>query len=207
MYIQMTQANAAELLATATAGTTGDFNVKINSNAPDKVYVTQQSTSAKGIMLPSAPVAVEKAVLTTITPLNEVKATDSKGILTNLNGFFTVEGVVTIQNGILGTQKNNFYIQDATGGINVFGKHYDSGLTVQRGDKLRVTGKVIVYNGMTEFEPTAIQKLDEGLALPTIKDTTILDLNTFANAEPLEGSLVKVTGKVSAVAVTAQITT
>ncbi|WP_066248534.1 Ig-like domain-containing protein [Neobacillus drentensis] len=194
-------ATAAELLTSTTAGTTGDFNVRINSNAPDKVYVTQQSTSNKGIMLPSAPVAVEKAVLTTITPLNEVKATDSKGILANLNGFFTVEGVVTIQNGILGTQKNNFYIQDATGGINVFG-NFDSGLTVQRGDKLRVTGKVIVYNGMTEFEPTAIQRLDEGLALPTAKDITILDLNTFTAAEPLEGSLVKVTGKVSAVVAT-----
>ncbi|WP_335547459.1 Ig-like domain-containing protein [Neobacillus drentensis] len=194
-------ANASEVLATATAGTTGDFNIKINTNAPDKVYVTQQTTTTKGIMLPSAPVSIEKAVLTTITPLNEVKATDSKGILTNLNGFFTVEGVVTIQNGILGTQKNNFYIQDATGGINVFGS-YDSGLTVQRGDKLRVTGKVIVYNGMTEFEPTAIQKLEEGLALPTVKDITILGLNTFTTAEPLEGSLVAVTGKVSAVAAT-----
>ncbi|MFL6561943.1 MAG: lamin tail domain-containing protein, partial [Bacillus sp. (in: firmicutes)] len=194
-------ANATELLATATAGTTGDFNIKIDTNAPDKVYVTQQATTTKGIMLPSAPVEVEKAVLDTITPLNEVKATDSKGILTNLNGFFTVEGVVTIQNGILGTQKNNFYIQDATGGINVFGS-FDSGLTVQRGDKLRVTGKVIVYNGMTEFEPTAIQKIEEGLALPTTKDITILELNTFATAEPLEGSLVKVTGKVSAVAAT-----
>ena len=194
-------ANASEVLATATTGSTGDFNVKINKNAPDKVYVTQQTTTTKGIMLPSTPVAIEKAVLDTITPLNEVKATDSKGILTNLNGFFTVEGVVTIQNGILGTQKNNFYIQDATGGINVFGS-LDSGLTVQRGDKLRVTGKVIVYNGMTEFEPTAIQKLEEGLALPTAKDMSILDLNTFATAEPLEGSLVKVTAKVSAVAVT-----
>ncbi|MCM3115336.1 Ig-like domain-containing protein [Neobacillus sp. MER 74] len=194
--------SATEALATATAGTTGDFNIKINSNAPDKVYVTQQTASAKGIMLPSAPVAIEKAVLNTITPLNEVKATDSKGILTNLNGFFTVEGIVTIQNGILGTQKNNFYIQDATGGINVFGS-LDSGLTVQRGDKLRVTGKVIVYKGMTEFEPTAIQKLDEGLALPTVKEVTIPEVTTFASAEPLEGSLVKVTGKISAVEVTA----
>ncbi|MEH7744711.1 DUF4350 domain-containing protein, partial [Neobacillus drentensis] len=195
-------ANATELLETATAGATGDFNIKINTSAPDQVYVTQQYSTAKGIMLESAPVAIEKAVLNTITPLNEVKATDSRGILTNLNGFFTVEGIVTIQNGILGTQKNNFYIQDATGGINVFGS-LDSGLTVQRGDKLRVTGKVIVYKGMTEFEPTAIQKLDEGLALPTVKEVTIPEVTTFATAEPLEGSLVKVTGKISAVEVTA----
>jgi hypothetical protein len=182
------------------AGSTGDFNITIN-NAPDKVYVTQKTTSDKGTMLESVPVAIEKAVLDVVTPLNEVKATDSKGILLNLNNFYTVEGVVTVQNGILGTQKNNYYIQDQTGGINVFGS-FDSGLTIQRGDKLKVTGKVIVYNGLTEFEPTAIVKVSEGNPIPAVKDITILDLTTFTVAEPLEGSLVKVSGKVSAVAAT-----
>ena len=59
--------------------TTGDFTRIHLQNAPDNVYVTQQSTSNKGIMLESAPVPIEKAVLDTITPLNEVKATDLKG--------------------------------------------------------------------------------------------------------------------------------
>jgi DNA/RNA endonuclease YhcR with UshA esterase domain len=179
---------------------TGEFSVTIN-NAPDTVYVTQKSSSAKGIMLESIPVSITKTATDTITPLKDVKATDSKGILTNLNKFFTVEGIVTIENGVLGTQKNNYYIQDETGGINVFGS-FDSGLTVERGDKLRVTGKVIVYNGMTEFEPTAISKINEGNAIPVMKDISILDLNTFAVAEPLEGSLVKLSGKISAVAAT-----
>lgn len=180
------------------AGSSGDFNIIIN-NAPNKVYVTQKTTSDKGTMLESLPVPIEKAVLDVVTPLNEVKATDSKGILLNLNNFYTIEGVVTVQNGVLGTQKNNYYIQDETGGINVFGS-FDSGLNIQRGDKLKVTGKVIVYNGLTEFEPTAIVKISEGNPLPAAKDITILDLNTFTTAEPLEGSLVKVSGKVTAVA-------
>lgn len=182
------------------AGTSGDFSITIN-NAPDKVYVTQKTTSDKGTMLESLPVPIEKAVLDVVTPINEVKATDSKGILLNLNNFYTIEGVVTVQNGVLGTQKNNYYIQDETGGINVFGS-FDSGLSIQRGDKLKVTGKVIVYNGLTEFEPTAIVKISEGNPIPAVKDITILDLNTFTVAEPLEGSLVKVSGKVSAVAAT-----
>jgi DNA/RNA endonuclease YhcR with UshA esterase domain len=180
------------------AGSTGDFTFTIN-NAPDKVFVTQKTSSDKGIMLESTPVAVEKAVLDVVTPINEVKATDSKGILTNLNGFYTIEGIVTVENGIMGTQKNNFYIQDATGGINIFGS-FDSGLTFKRGDKLKITGKLIQYNGLSEFEPTAITRLNEGEAVPAAKDTTILGLNTFTVAEPLEGSLIKVSGKVSAVA-------
>jgi hypothetical protein len=187
-------------LATKEAGSKGEFTLNFE-NAPTTIHVTQVSSGNKGIMLESIPVAVEKAALDEVTPINEVKATDSKGILTNLNSFFTVEGIVTVQNGVLGSQKNNYYIQDETGGINVFG-NFDSGLTITRGDQLKVTGKVIVYNGLTEFEPTAITKVSEGNALPEPKEITTNDLNTFAVAEPLEGSLVKVSGKVTAVAAT-----
>lgn len=193
-------ANLTQKLATKDTGAKGEFTLTF-TNAPATVYVTQITSSSKGIMLESNPVAIEKAVLDTVTTIKEVKVTDDKGILTNLNSFFTIEGVVTVQNGVLGTQKNNYYIQDETGGINVFGS-FESGLSIQRGDKLKVTGKVIVYNGLTEFEPTAIVKVSEGNPIPAVKDITILDLITFTVAEPLEGSLVKVSGKVSAVAVT-----
>ncbi|WP_163102101.1 DUF4350 domain-containing protein [Peribacillus alkalitolerans] len=180
---------------------TGGFTAVNFENAPDTIYVTQQSSSSKGIMLESVPVAVTKTATDIVTPIKDVKVTNSSGILTNLNKFFAIEGVVTIENNILGAQKNNFYIQDATGGINVFGS-FDSGLTIQRGDKLRITGKVIVFNGMTEFEPTTITKVDEGNALPAEKDIAILNLTSFATAEPLEGSLVRLNGKISAVVAT-----
>lgn len=178
---------------------TGAFNAITFNNAPATVYVTQQSSDSKGVMLESVPVSIEKAATDVVTPLDEVKVTDSKGILSNLNQFFTVEGVVTVDNGVMGTQKNNFYIQDGTAGINIFG-FYDSGLKIVRGDKLKITGKLIQYNGLTELEATAITKVSEGNEIPAAKDASILDLNTFTVAEPLEGSLVRVSGKVSSVA-------
>jgi 2',3'-cyclic-nucleotide 2'-phosphodiesterase (5'-nucleotidase family)/DNA/RNA endonuclease YhcR with UshA esterase domain len=178
---------------------TGGFSAVTFENAPDTIYVTQQSSSNKGIKLESVPVAVAKTLTDTVTPLNVVKETNSSGILTNLNKFFTVEGVVTVDNGIMGSQKNNFFIQDATGGINIFGNVFDStSLNIKQGDMLKVTGKVIVYNGLTELEATSITRISEGNALPVVKDITILDLNTFSIAEPLEGTLVKVSGKVTA---------
>jgi len=180
---------------------TGAFSATFN-NAPTTVYVTQQSITNKGIKLESVPVSVTKTSTEAITKLNEVRASDAKGQPVNLNKFFTVEGVATVDNGVLGTQKQNFYLQDETGGINVFHTSFDSGFTVVKGDKLRVTGKVIYYNGLTEFEPTSIVKISEGNAVPVAKDLTILDLTTFTIAEPLEGSLVTVTGKVSATAST-----
>jgi DNA/RNA endonuclease YhcR with UshA esterase domain len=178
---------------------TGGFSAVTFDNAPNTIYVTQQSSSINGIMLEGTPVAVTKTSTEAVTPLNVVKETNSSGVLTNLNKFYTVEGVVTVDNGIMGTQKNNFFLQDATGGINVFGNVFDStSLNIKQGDRLKVTGKVIVYNGLAELEATSITRISEGNALPTVKDITILDLNTFTIAEPLEGTLVKVSGKVTA---------
>ncbi|MEH7116864.1 Ig-like domain-containing protein, partial [Neobacillus vireti] len=182
-----------------TAGTSGDFTVTFD-NAPNTVYVTQITSSAKGIMLQSVPVSVSKADTTAVTKIAEVRTSDSKGQPVNLNKFFTIEGVATVDNQILGTQKQNFYVQDDTAGINIFNTSLDLGYQILKGDKVRITGKVLYYNGLTEFEPTSIEKISEGNPIPAAKTLTIADLNTYATAEPLEGSLVTVSGKVSAVA-------
>jgi glucan-binding YG repeat protein/uncharacterized protein YdeI (BOF family) len=183
------------------AGTSGDFSATI-ANAPNTVYVTQITTSPKGIMLESAPVSVTKADTTQVTKINEVRAYDANGKPLNLDKYYTIEGVATVDNQILGTQKQNFYIQDATAGINIFSTSLETAFKVTKGDKLRLTGKVLVYNGLTEFEPTSIEKISEGNPIPTAKTLSILESTTFATAEPLEGSLVTLTGKVSATAST-----
>ncbi|MDR6998880.1 lamin tail domain-containing protein [Neobacillus niacini] len=183
------------------AGSSGDFSTTIK-NAPDKVYVTQTTSSSKGIMLESVPVSVTKADTTVVTPIKDVRAYDSNGQPSNLNNSFTIEGVATVDTQILGTQKQNFYLQDATGGINIFSGSYDTPFKVTKGDQLKITGKVLIYNGLLEFEPTSIVKISEGNPIPEPKVLSIVDSTTFATAEPLEGSLVTVTGKVSAVAVT-----
>ncbi|WML46610.1 lamin tail domain-containing protein [Neobacillus sp. PS3-34] len=179
------------------AGAAGDFSVTFN-NAPDTVYVTQLSSSTKGIMLESVPTSILKADTSMVTPLSDVRTFDTKGQPVNLNKFYTIEGVATVDNQILGTQKQNFYIQDNTGGINIFHTSYDPGFSVVKGDKLHITGKVLYYNGLTEFEPVSMEKISEGNPIPAARELTLLDSITFATAEPLEGSLVNVTGKVSA---------
>ncbi|MGE6487369.1 CehA/McbA family metallohydrolase [Paenisporosarcina sp. NPDC076898] len=177
----------------------GEFTYTFNgTTAPETVYVTQQTATAKGIQLQSVPVSVTKPDLTVITKLADVRGSDDKGQPIHLNESFTIEGVVTFENGVLGSQKSNFYLQDETAGINVFGS-FDHNLTIERGDKLRVSGKVIYYNGLTEFEPTSIKKVLAQQELPAPKQLSILDMTNYAIAEPLEGSLAKVSGKVSAV--------
>ncbi|AZU60951.1 DUF4350 domain-containing protein [Neobacillus mesonae] len=180
------------------AGSSGDFSITFEK-APDTVYVTQITSSAKGIMLESTPVSVTKADTATVSNIADVRESDSKGQPVNLNKAFTIEGVATVDNQILGTQKQNFYLQDATAGINVFSSDLEIPFKVAKGDKLRITGSVDFYLGLTEFVPTSITKISEGNPLPEPKLLTIEDLSNYAKAEPLEGSLVTVTGKVSAV--------
>ncbi|WP_438315246.1 CehA/McbA family metallohydrolase [Sporosarcina sp. FA9] len=177
------------------ANATGDFSTTFK-NAPDTVYVTQQNHTANGIMLESVSVSITKASNESIATIEDVRKSDAQGKPVNLNKFFTIEGVVTFENGVLGAQKNNFFIQDETAGINVFGS-FDHNLKINRGDRLKVTGKVIYYNGLTEFEPTAVLRINEGDVLPTPVDVTIVDMNTFNFIEPLEGSLATVSGKVT----------
>ncbi len=115
------QANVAERLdaSEVKAGTSGDFNITIN-NAPDTVYVTQTASNSTGIMLESVPVSVTKADTTVLSQIKDVRESDAKGQPVNLNKSFTIEGVATVDTQILGTQKQNFYIQDGTAGINIF---------------------------------------------------------------------------------------
>ncbi|MDY6787105.1 MAG: DUF5689 domain-containing protein [candidate division WOR-3 bacterium] len=45
-----------------------------------------------------------------------------------------------------------FYLQDETGGVNIFSRDDESGNTYRRGIELIITGTVTEYNGLTEIE-------------------------------------------------------
>ena len=109
---------------------------------------------------------------------------------------FVVEGYVTSQSEAV-APKNAFfevvYIEDATGGICVFGI---SNTELKVGQKVRVTGRVDAYQG--EFE---IQISDEAKDLEiideNISEVTPTLLSTYESMEPINGGkLVKVQGKV-----------
>lgn len=105
-----------------------------------------------------------------------------------------VTGVVTADNAAIGGGKLSTYIQDATGGINLF----DTVPTdLREGDQVKVTGVIQDYRGLAEIAPAAngIVKLASGQPLPAPKATTIATVtgDTY-QAELLEGQLVKLSG-------------
>lgn len=111
----------------------------------------------------------------------------------------TVEGVVTADNSAIGGGKLSTYIQDETAGINVFSIDAAQFPELKEGQKIKVTGKVTIYNKLTEIVPGQIEVISENNELSEAKDLTLKDLQSETTAEPLEGQLVKVKGFVQSI--------
>lgn len=132
-------------------------------------------------------------------PYSAIKAlktdTNKDGILDNLGKKFTVEGYVTAGSSIKGnTFFDVIYVQDATGGITVFGV---SAKSLPLGTKIRVTGTVDEYEGDSELqisnENTDIQVISSDIHLV---EPTLLSASDSMKEEN-EGLLVKVIGTVT----------
>ncbi|KPV55992.1 hypothetical protein QJ48_30160 [Paenibacillus sp. A3] len=105
----------------------------------------------------------------------------------------TVEGIVTANNTAIGGGKLSTFIQDATGGINVFAQDVTPFLPqLVEGEKIQVTGQITTYQGLTEIVPTTITRVSTGNQVPAPQVIPFSTLNNGAQAEPLEGKLVKV---------------
>ncbi|MGP4079305.1 5'-nucleotidase C-terminal domain-containing protein [Pseudalkalibacillus sp. R45] len=132
-------------------------------------------------LLPMGVAQAETAI-----PISEAKAQNGQTV--------TVEGVVTAD---FTASNLSAYIQDDTAGINVFS--FDENLAdLEEGQEIQVTGEITSYNGLTEIVPGTIEVLSEGNELPEPQPA---ELSTLYNneAEPLEGSLVNVTGYIQSI--------
>lgn len=171
------------------AGTTffSDFETAGGDNAYSNKQITENVISW---MSEAAP-----AELKTIA---EVRVdADKNGVPDNLGKRFAIEGIVTAQSEAV-SPKNAFfevvYVQDATGGITVFGV---SKTELKLGQKVRVTGYVDAYGGDSELqvanEIKDVQIIDTSINPVAPKAMSTADSMKDEN----EGWLVKVEGKVT----------
>ncbi|WP_100405562.1 5'-nucleotidase C-terminal domain-containing protein [Bacillus solitudinis] len=111
-----------------------------------------------------------------------------------------VQGVVIADNAAIGGGKLSTYIQDGTAGINLYSTNTEVPNLVE-GQKVEVRGELAEYNGLLEVVPATngIQIIEENISLPIPQSITIADLQDASTVEPLEGSLVNVSGFVQSV--------
>lgn len=130
-------------------------------------------------------------LFTGITPISSVHSYKSDGLLLNKGMYAKVRGTATVASGIFSQTSLDIYLQDATGGVNI----YKGGgiISIIEGNQYTVCGIIDQYNGKTEIVPDepAIDVVNEGsLELPIPIVLTIDQL--LQNPEGYEGMLVKI---------------
>ena len=102
-------------------------------------------------------------------------------------GYLTkLQGIVTVASGVFSTTNYDFYMQDNTGGINVF--KFNIGATQYfEGDELEVLGTIDTYNGKVEISNFDATVLSTGNPLPAPIDVNIEDMG-----EAYEGRLITI---------------
>ena len=124
-----------------------------------------------------------------VSTIAVARANTTKGIV------FTVEGTVTAGNVEPNAFYDTIYIQDATGGINIYPVATTDG-TFQVGQKVRVTGSWDQYQGDTELRCISIEHISE--AVDPI-DPAELSITEAADYAANGGLLAEVSGTVKSV--------
>ena len=125
----------------------------------------------------------------TVSKIADVRANNTAGTV------FTVEGTVTAGNIEPNAFYDTIYIQDATGGINIYPVATTDG-TFQVGQKMRVTGSWDQYQGDTELRCIRIERIDA--AVNPIQPAE-LSIDQAGDYAANGGRLAKVSGTVQSV--------
>jgi len=137
----------------------------------------------------SSPIWIASTSLFSV-PIAQVNEDDANGFPTMLFQTVTVQGIVTVDTDTLSTVDNQFFIQDATGGLMILETNVQDP-SVVAGDNVLVTGFVNTVLGQTFVDPSSgtIEIQSQGGAPPA---PVLLGTNQLASGgETWEGQLVE----------------
>ena len=184
--IDITSASATTVspLEVTIAGLTTPSPVLASDNGNYPLVV---STSASGGTL--TPIASQASVRV-IIPIASLRDVDGEGVSLDAGSVVAVEGTVTEADFGGGAANFSGFLEDGTGGMNVFSPSLFLGLV--RANVFAVVGTVFQSNGLTSIVPSTASHLVnlQTVPEPTAVAVTLAVLN--ANPEAFEGKLVKV---------------
>jgi len=125
------------------------------------------------------------------TTISAAKDVDADGVMLYNGVYARLVGVATVANGTFSADHMDVYIQDVTGGINLF--MYDEvSHTITIGHEYTVVGVLDQYNGKGEIMPDNVADItDEGDG--TVPDVTVITIdNLMADPEAYEGMLLQI---------------
>jgi competence protein ComEC len=122
-------------------------------------------------------------------PISALRENDEYGVPMLLAEPVIIRGVVTTATGTFSTLHNDVFVQDPTGGINVY-KRNSITPALALGDSVKVSGLVDQYRGLTRITSPTITV--EGGGLPVPEPVLLTTAFVDSGGEYYEGSLVKV---------------
>lgn len=128
----------------------------------------------------TAPMAIPTYDIATVTTVDAIGEPDSNGVYCKLVGtVFTPD--------YDGNNGYSFYIQDATGGINIFNfVDLPSGYQSRVGDEIRAVGTILFFNGLIELEVDSITLLSTNNSIGNPTVVTTLDASTVSEFIKME---------------------
>jgi len=149
------------------------------------------SNSAADAPFPIVILDLQKVVAETIAAV-KVDANNDY-IADRVGQTVVVKGVViTPDLNLSSTSSNSFYIQDETGGLNIYSKPRLTPFLVV-GDLVQVTGVVTMYSGLTELVVTSAETTIVKLGKGTIPEPKVITANELlANGEKYESTLIRI---------------
>ncbi len=109
------------------------------------------------------------------------------GIPDHLGEIMTIEGIATCEGTLFSTTGLSFYAQDSTAGINVYAYSSASPGTITAGERWRMTGEIMQYNGLVEISPSSSSDFVY-IDTPGVPEPLLLGLNQGVS-EGVEGLL------------------
>ena len=156
----------------AVIGAGGQYDASSPYDAGYQIYVSKRVD-----FLPMGTLGV-------LTPLSSTAAVNANGVATMNAQQVVIRGIVTTPD-FDGNTGYSFYMQDATGGINVYRTTDKANYTTPTmGDHLEIRGTLAQFNGLTEIIPDSLLLLASGQSVPTPQVVTVLD-------ESVESELVR----------------
>ncbi len=178
--VQLKLRGTDSTIASSVTDANGRWSNEVTVGTHDVVVVRNSSLLAAGFVWCGARTSVYKAEQTFVpTPVKfgcviRIVEAEAQPVASTV----TIAGIVTAQPGRY--RNDNLYLQDPSGGVQVFGVSAALGLV--EGDSIEVTGEIGTFNQQVQIvSPRIAQNVKHGVALPASIVRTTAQLGATSN--------------------------
>lgn len=189
LTVQLRERASGDIIATTTSGADGSFSFADVPAGTHDVFIVNSTGNLTFCVNPaSASVFLGEQAFVSVSGKRGCVVTIEAAEKQAQGSTVTVTGVVTVRKGSL--QSTNTYIQDNTGGIQIF--RLPGSLILEEGDSIEVTGTLSNFNTELQIDNPQVAPNIKRVALIVPKQVTAGAIGALIPTSPDVGRLVVV---------------